>query len=63
MEKKVILCEFNLDTACAEVKYADGSMIAIYCPRAEDQFADNIKYIMKCSIPMYFRKSNILDGV
>ena len=29
MEKKVLSCEFNMDTGCVEVKYADGSMIAI----------------------------------
>ena len=26
---KIISCEFNIDTACVEVKYADGSMIFI----------------------------------
>ncbi len=30
---KVISCAFNIDTACIEVKFADGSMISIYCPR------------------------------
>ena len=25
---KIISCEFNIDTACVEVKYADGSMIS-----------------------------------
>ena len=42
MDKKVIWCEFNIDTACVEVKYADCSMIAICCPRVEDQVADNM---------------------
>ena len=28
---KIISCEFNIDTACVEVKFADGSMIAIEC--------------------------------
>ena len=27
--KRLISCEFNLDTACVELKFADGSMIAI----------------------------------
>ncbi len=31
MEKKVISCEFNMDTACVEVKFADGNRIAIDC--------------------------------
>lgn len=25
MDKKVISCEFNIDTACVEVRYTDGS--------------------------------------
>ena len=25
----LISCEFNMDTACVELKYADGSMISI----------------------------------
>lgn len=27
--KRLISCEFNLDTACVELKFADGSMITI----------------------------------
>ncbi len=38
---KVISCAFNIDTACVEVKYANGGMISIYCPRVEDEVADN----------------------
>ena len=28
---KIISCEFNIDTVCVEVKYADGSMLSIVC--------------------------------
>ena len=37
---KLLSCEFNIDTASVELKYADGSMVFIYCPRVEDQVAD-----------------------
>lgn len=37
---KLISCGFNIDSASVELKYADGSMVAIYCPRVEDQVAD-----------------------
>ena len=32
--RKVISCEFNIDTACVEVRFVDGSMISIprRCP-------------------------------
>ena len=39
---KIISCEFNIDTACIEVKYADGSMIAIDCTRVENEVARNM---------------------
>ena len=39
---KIISCEFNIDTACVEVKYADGSMISIDCIRVENEVARNM---------------------
>ena len=42
MDKKVISCEFNIDTACVEVKYADDSMIAIDCTLVEAEVARNM---------------------
>ncbi len=35
---KLISCEFNIDTACVELRYADGGGINIYCPGVEDSF-------------------------
>ncbi len=40
--KTIISCAFNMDTASVEVKYADGSMLSIYCPKVEDDFAENM---------------------
>lgn len=39
--KKLISCEFNIDTASVELKYTDGIVISIYCPAVEDQVAEN----------------------
>ena len=39
---KVISCEFNMDTACVEFCFADGSMIAIDCTAVENEVADNM---------------------
>ena len=39
---KVISCEFNIDTACVELCFADGSMIAIDCTAVENEVADNM---------------------
>ena len=39
---KIISCEFNIDTACVEVKYQDGSMISIDCTRVENEVTRNM---------------------
>ncbi len=36
--RKLISCEFNIDTACVELRYADGEAISIYTPGIEDSF-------------------------
>ena len=40
--KKLISCEFNMDTACVELKFTDGSMIAIDTIAVENEVADNM---------------------
>lgn len=42
MDKKVISCAFNIDTACVEAKYADGSIISINCTLVEAEVAQNL---------------------
>ena len=42
MDKKLISCAFNIDTACVEVKFADGSVIAIECTLVEAEVAWNM---------------------
>ena len=42
MDKNVISCAFNIDTARVEIKYADGSMIAIDCTLVEAEVARNM---------------------
>ena len=40
--KKLISCEFNMDTGRVELRYADGGMIAIDCTAVEREVADNM---------------------
>lgn len=40
--KTLLSCEFNMDTACVELKFTDGSMIAIDTIAVENEIADNI---------------------
>ena len=36
--RKLVFCEFNIDTACVELRYADGAVLSIYTPGVEDSF-------------------------
>lgn len=40
--KTMISCEFNMDTACVELRYADGTRISIDCTAVENQAARNM---------------------
>ncbi len=41
--KKLISCEFNIDTACVELRFSDDSMISIDCTAVEDEVAHSIR--------------------
>lgn len=40
--KRLLSCEFNFDTVCVELKFSDGTMIAIDTIAVENEVADNI---------------------
>lgn len=40
--KKLISCKFNMDTVCVELRYSDGTMIAIDTIAVENEVADNM---------------------
>ena len=39
---KILSCTFNMDTACVELKMADGTMISIDCTSVENEIAENM---------------------
>lgn len=39
--KKPISCAFNMDTACVELRFTDGSICSIDCTAVENEVADN----------------------
>ncbi len=39
--KKLISCAFNIDTACVELRFTDGSIYSINCTAVESDVADN----------------------
>ena len=40
--RHLLSCEFNIDTACVELCFADGNMISIDCTAAQSEVADNM---------------------
>ena len=39
---KILSCEFNIDTACVELRLSDGTMISIDRIAVENEVADNM---------------------
>ena len=40
--KKLLSCEFNMDTGCVELRYSDGSLYSIDCTAVENAVARNM---------------------
>jgi hypothetical protein len=40
--KRLISCEFNLDSGCVELVYSDGTMLAIDTSVVENEFAEDM---------------------
>ena len=40
--REVTSCEFNMDTACVELHFSDGSMVAISTIAVENEVADSM---------------------
>ena len=45
---KILSCAFNMDTACVELKFDDGTMIAIDTIAVENEIADNMRIPISC---------------
>ena len=39
---KILSCEYNIYTACVELRLSDGTMISIDCTAVENEVADNM---------------------
>lgn len=40
--RKILSCEFNLDTACVELRRADGTLLSIDCTAVESEVANSM---------------------
>ena len=50
---RLVSCEFNMDTACVELKFFDGSIIAIDTIAVEKEVADNMYQRSELDYPIY----------
>ena len=53
MINSIISCEFNIYTACVEVKLTDGSMVSIDCDAVEDEYARNMYEVSELDYLIY----------
>ena len=53
MKKKLLSCAFNMDTACVELRYSDGSMIAINCDAVENEVPMNPRQMTELNWLIY----------
>ena len=40
--RKILFCEFNLDTACVELRLDDGTLLSIDCTAVENEAAKSM---------------------
>lgn len=40
--RKILSCEFNRDTACVELRLADGTLLSIDCTTVENELANSM---------------------
>lgn len=40
--RKILSCEFNLDTACVELRLKDGMLLSIHCTAVENEVANSM---------------------
>ena len=53
MTNRIKTCEFNIDTACVEIKLTDGSMVSIDCDAVENEYANNMYEISELDYLIY----------
>ena len=41
--RRIISCQFNIDTACVDVEYEDGFVLSVYTPAVEDAVAHTMQ--------------------
>ena len=64
--RKILSCEFNIDTACVELRLKDGTLLSIDCTAVENEVANSMYQRSEldwliCNDPLAFAEL-ILNG-
>lgn len=51
--RKILSCEFNLDTACVELHLEDGTLLSIDCTAVENEVANGMYQRSELDWPIY----------
>ncbi len=57
--KSLISCVYNMDAACVELRFTDGSMVAIDTIAVENEMADNMYERLELDYLIYMRSLNM----
>ena len=53
MKNNILYCEFNIDTACVEVKLIDGSTVLTDCDTVENEYDNNMYEVSELDYLIY----------
>ena len=53
MKNQILSCEFNIDTACVELKLTDGSIVSVDCVAVENEYANNMHEVSELDYLIY----------
>lgn len=60
--RKIVSCEFNMDTACMELRLEDETLLSIDCAAVENKVANSMYQRSGCSTTIRCPMQLILNG-
>lgn len=60
--RKIVSCEFNMDTACVELRLEDETLLSIDCAAVENKVANSMYQRSGCSTTIRWPMQLILNG-
>lgn len=61
--RRIKSCEFNIDTACVELHFTDGTLISIDCTAVENEIASNMHQRSELDYLIYNDPAAYVDSI